>query len=193
MAKVKTYTANARRTGNWWAIDVDGLEGVYSQARRLDQAEAMARDAIALFLDVPADSFAVAVQPHLEKDVNELVVKAVVAKGRAAAAQAEASNVQRKAVGVLLGKGLTTRDVGGILHLSHQRVAQLVDSPPERADLAAMAALLGPGDRDVDVYEVGRKPRRTTTAKYARAEPAHGTGDAKPARVHKPAETRVAR
>src|SRR5450759_835444 len=47
-----TYTARARRSGAWWAIDVPDLPGVYSQARRLDGVESMARDAIALFLDV---------------------------------------------------------------------------------------------------------------------------------------------
>lgn len=38
----------AERSGGWWAITVGELPGVFSQARRRDEIEAMARDAIAL-------------------------------------------------------------------------------------------------------------------------------------------------
>ena len=56
-----SYAVLAERSGRWWAISVPELPGVFSQARRRDQIEAMARDAIALYLDVPLDSFAVSV------------------------------------------------------------------------------------------------------------------------------------
>jgi predicted RNase H-like HicB family nuclease len=57
------YSARAVRSGDWWAITVDELKGVHSQARRLDQAATMAREAISLFLDVAIDSFEVTVVP----------------------------------------------------------------------------------------------------------------------------------
>jgi predicted RNase H-like HicB family nuclease len=50
--EVNTYTAVCRRSGSWWAIGVRELKGVHTQARRLDQVAAMAREAIALMLDV---------------------------------------------------------------------------------------------------------------------------------------------
>ena len=50
MAPVSTYTATAHREGDWWVIDVEGV-GV-TQAKRLDQVEGMARDMVALMLDV---------------------------------------------------------------------------------------------------------------------------------------------
>ena len=40
------------RSGRWWAIAVPDLGGVFSQVRRLDQVDAMAREAIALMLDI---------------------------------------------------------------------------------------------------------------------------------------------
>jgi len=46
------YRVRAVRSGNWWSITVPELPGVFSQARRLDQVEAMAREAIAMMLDV---------------------------------------------------------------------------------------------------------------------------------------------
>ncbi len=56
------YTVRAQRTGDWWAIDSPDVPGVFSQAKRLDRVEEMAREAIALLLEVPADSFEVDVQ-----------------------------------------------------------------------------------------------------------------------------------
>jgi predicted RNase H-like HicB family nuclease len=53
MVAMRTYTARARRVGDWWAIDVVEFPGIFTQVRRLEQAEAMARDAIATMLDIP--------------------------------------------------------------------------------------------------------------------------------------------
>lgn len=68
--KRKTYTARCQRSGDWWAISVPELRGVHTQARRLEKAEAMVRDAIALFLDVPSDSFDVRIEPVLPRDLQ---------------------------------------------------------------------------------------------------------------------------
>ena len=56
-----------RRTssGDWWAISVPEVKGAFSQARRLDQVEGMAREAIALILDVDRQSFDIEVLPDL--------------------------------------------------------------------------------------------------------------------------------
>ena len=44
------------QSGEWWAITVPSLRGVFSQASHLDEAPAAAREAIAMMLDVdPAD------------------------------------------------------------------------------------------------------------------------------------------
>lgn len=58
------YTAVCRRSGDWWAISVPELKGVHSQAKHLEQVDAMAREAVALFLDVTPGSFRVSVQPE---------------------------------------------------------------------------------------------------------------------------------
>jgi predicted RNase H-like HicB family nuclease len=58
----QTYTAVCRRHDDWWVIEVPEVDGVFTQAERLDQVEAMARDAIALMLDVAAGSFDVEVR-----------------------------------------------------------------------------------------------------------------------------------
>ena len=150
MARVK-YTVNARRSGAWWAIEIEELGGVFSQARRLDQVEAMARDAIALFQGVELDSFEIEVRQKLDDQLNELVIAATAAKARAAGAQAEASSLLREAARELTESGMTIRDVGRLLGITHQRVAQLLASQPQAPYVAAMADALGPADREYDV------------------------------------------
>ena len=49
------YRVRAVRSGNWWSITVPELPGVFAQARRLDQVETMAREAIAMMLDIDTD------------------------------------------------------------------------------------------------------------------------------------------
>ncbi|WP_323671359.1 hypothetical protein [Candidatus Poriferisodalis multihospitum] len=55
------------RSGDWWAITVPALRGVFSQTRNLDEVPEVAREAIALMLDVdPAEvgPIDVSVQPQ---------------------------------------------------------------------------------------------------------------------------------
>ena len=46
------HRVEAVRSGDWWAITVPDLRGVFSQAKRLSQVEATAREAIAMMLDI---------------------------------------------------------------------------------------------------------------------------------------------
>lgn len=127
MKTKKTYIARAVRSGDWWAITIPQLKGVHSQARRLDQAEPMAREAISLFLDVPVDSFEVDVVPVLPPAVQADVDKARAARGNAEELQREAVTATARAALVLVrGAKLTVREAGQVLGVSHQRVAQLI-------------------------------------------------------------------
>jgi predicted RNase H-like HicB family nuclease len=66
------YSVNIERSGRWWAISVPDLPGVFSQARNRAQVEAMAREAIALYLDVSEDSFGLSIREveHLSEPVS---------------------------------------------------------------------------------------------------------------------------
>ncbi len=126
MSEHPTYGAVCDRSGSWWAISVPELRGVRTQARRLDQAEAMVREAIALMLDVPEDSFDVVLSPHLPERTELAVDELRRRKGQADAAQRAASEAAVAAAEALVGAGLTVRDAGRVLGVSHQRVAQLL-------------------------------------------------------------------
>jgi len=56
-------TALCHRSGDWWAVEVPEVTGLYTQARRLDQVTSMVTDAASLLLDQPEDSFTVTVVP----------------------------------------------------------------------------------------------------------------------------------
>ena len=56
-----TYIATAVREGRWWEIQVPQVGG-HTQARRLSEIEPMARELIAVTLDVPLSAVAVEVK-----------------------------------------------------------------------------------------------------------------------------------
>ena len=125
--KRKTYTARCQRSGDWWAISVPELRGVHTQARRLEKAEAMVRDAIAVFLDVPSDSFDVRIEPVLPRELQGKVGRGRKVRGEAEVLPREAAIASAEVAADLVQTAhLTVRDAGRVLGLSHQRITQLL-------------------------------------------------------------------
>jgi len=123
------YTAVARRSGRWWAIDVTELDGVFSQARRLDGVERMARDAIALMLEVDPASFDIDVVEDLDPPTQEELEDLRAVREAAAALQRRANGRTREFVVDLHRSGYPLRDIAQLVGISHQRVAQLLSDP----------------------------------------------------------------
>lgn len=135
----KTYTARAIRSGNWWAIEVPELEGVFTQARRLDQVEAMARDAIAGVLDVEPDSFDVVVAPQLPADWQEQLDQLECIRSAAETLMSMVSSKMRETARLLHdGQGLPLREVGAVLGVSHQRIHQVLAEPAMPTDVYSL-------------------------------------------------------
>lgn len=115
----------ATRTGDWWALEADFAgQPVYTQARRLDQAEAMVRDAFAM-LDVDLGDESVEVVAAIAPDIDHEVAAAVESSQRAVTMNRLASDRMRVAVSQLRGRGFTVRDVATVLRVSPQRISQL--------------------------------------------------------------------
>lgn len=124
---VSGYHVEARRSGNWWAITVSELPGLFSQAKRLEHVESTAREAIAMMLDIgTADVGPINVTVATTETVAELLNTIQAALDTAAAAAATAADARREAAALLREEGLPIRDVGRILGLSHQRVSQIL-------------------------------------------------------------------
>ena len=121
-----TYTVKAARHGDWWALHANVPDAaVWTQCRRLDQAEGVARDAIAMALDVPADSFDVEVESALEARLRPQVEAAVALSQLATQAQQAATLMNTSAARALRSDGLSVGDAGTLLSLSAQRISQL--------------------------------------------------------------------
>ena len=127
MTKPNGYTARYRREGSWWIVTVDGLDGVFTHARRIDQIEPLIRDAIALWLEVEPTSLEILLQPDLPADAASAIVEAARARSEAEVAKAQAAQSTTTAVVTLFRTGMPTRDVGRLVGISHQRVAQILE------------------------------------------------------------------
>lgn len=123
-----TYHVTAERDGDWWTLTVEGVEAGFTQARRLDQAEAMAREVISLLLDIPVDDIDVDLEVHLDPGGQAALTVATAARQTAERAAATAQQAARDAARLLSNAGLPMRDVGAIMGISHQRVHQLLHS-----------------------------------------------------------------
>jgi predicted RNase H-like HicB family nuclease len=121
------YRAIAVRSGRWWALAVPELEGVFTQVRRLDQAEPTIREAVGLMLEVPDDSFDVVIEPQLESmgELRVAIEDALRARHTADEAQEASSAAMRRAVRELRSSGYTARDAGILLGVSNQRISQI--------------------------------------------------------------------
>ena len=121
------HRVEAVRSGDWWAITVPELRGVFSQAKRLNRVEPTAREAIAMMLDIDESEVGpidVHVQPPDEVIglLDELHHSVSVAEEASAAA----ARARREAAKLLSDAGLPMRDIGQLLGVSHQRVSQIL-------------------------------------------------------------------
>ncbi|MFD5514459.1 type II toxin-antitoxin system HicB family antitoxin [Streptomyces sp. NPDC127066] len=131
---MSAYRVIARRTGEWWALEVPDLPGVFSQAKRLEQADEAAREAIAVMLDVETEEVSVSIEPVLPDEAREVIEAAHRAQEEARkAAELERQAMQRAAA--VLTRELSQRDAGRFLGVSFQRIHQLLKGyrPPETA------------------------------------------------------------
>ena len=125
---VITYRVTATREGDWWSLVASNVGGreVASQSRRLDQADAAIREAIALVLDVDDDDFEVDITPDLTQvEVSDETLEALELRQALAELSDQAHRRTPAAVAELRGAGLTVRDVAQLLGVTPSRVSQI--------------------------------------------------------------------
>ena len=124
-------TAKVQRSGDWWAIRVPEVDGAFSHAKRLDQVAELAADAVAVLEDVAPTDIEVTIEADLPQNAGVVVEDARTSNRRAAAAQSEASIAMHRAAQHLRTvTNLSVRDVAQLLGISHQRVSQILSTPP---------------------------------------------------------------
>ncbi|NJE80003.1 XRE family transcriptional regulator [Olsenella sp. SW781] len=118
----KDVTARVTRSEGWWAISVEEIQGLFTQARRLDQVADMVRDAASL---LGVDVGTVEVLPVLDSDSQRMLEELETARREAEEKQRISSGLTREVIRRFRDEGLTLRDIASLVGLSQQRVAVL--------------------------------------------------------------------
>lgn len=128
---MKIYDVHVTRGDVYWLVHVPAVSRS-TQARTLREIEPMARDLIAVMLDVDPGSFDLNVDITMPVDAAEHLRRAEQLRAAAAQAQHDAADEVRAAARSLKSTGMPLRDLGRLLGVSFQRAGQLVQ--PSRED-----------------------------------------------------------
>jgi hypothetical protein len=119
------HTVRAERDGKYWVIWIDGV--IRTQAKREREIELMARDWLSLMNDDrDPESFELVVEVAMPEAAQAHLDRALALREEAERARVEAAKETAAAALVLHESGLTVREIGPLLHVSHQRAQQLV-------------------------------------------------------------------
>lgn len=122
----RVYAVRVERDEDgWWVASVAGVRGCHTQGKTLPQVRQRIREALSLFV-ADAGTADLAFRYALPKDALALLSEQKVARTRAEREREVAADKQRRAAARLKKLGLTVRDAGDLMGLSHQRVQQLL-------------------------------------------------------------------
>ncbi len=127
VAEVTTYTVVLERDeAGYWVADFPDVPGCHTQGRTLRQVRGRLRDALSLFVS-DAAAAKLAEELRVSPRTRALVEEAAAMREQVERVRALAREKTQEAAHVLVDdEGFSYRDAGEALHLSHQRVQQLV-------------------------------------------------------------------
>jgi len=126
MAEVKTYVVVYERdeSGHWTAT-VPSVKGCHSYGRSINEARVRVREALGLFVQ-GAKRAQLVDDVRLPAAARSLLTKLRATRARAERQQAQAMRATRDVARRLSEVGLSVRDTGELVGVSHQRVQQLL-------------------------------------------------------------------
>lgn len=119
------FNVTAERTPRGvWTL-VEPTLGAVSEVRSLAHAAADMVEPVAYLAGLPESEVEINVVPALPVEISERLERVESARREAEEANSRAASEYRAAVRALRDDGVTYRDIGALLGVSHQRVAQL--------------------------------------------------------------------
>ncbi|OHU89889.1 hypothetical protein [Mycobacterium talmoniae] len=121
------YKVELERDGRWWMVHVPEIDEL-TQARRLGEAELMARELIALSTGTALADVSVCIVSITVPQLGDVAIRSRELIAEKDAAARAAANAQRHAADyarTLTSAGVPVRDVAELLGVSPQRVSQL--------------------------------------------------------------------
>lgn len=118
------YTVRATRDGRFWLLRLVELDQ-YTQARNLTEVEAMARDLVHMMTGEDEADIDLDINVELPQPVREAQAEAERLRKLAEESNAQAAAKSREAARLLKAQGVTVRELGSLLGVSHQRAQQL--------------------------------------------------------------------
>lgn len=126
MTKSKTFEVVYERDADGlWLVSVPALQGAHTQGRTVPQARERIREVVALVAGIDEADQRLVERFALGPGVEDSASAARGAREAAEAAQEQARIFQRDAAEKLLGAGLSVRDAGEVLGVSHGWVQKL--------------------------------------------------------------------
>lgn len=123
--RMKHYTVRYERDEHgWWVASVRSVKGCHTQGRSIAQARERIREALGLFVK-DAKRAELDEEFRLPTELRKVVDRTAAARARAENQEVLASRMLKDAAKVLEKEGVSVRDAGQLLALSHQRISQL--------------------------------------------------------------------
>jgi predicted RNase H-like HicB family nuclease len=124
---MSTYTVIYERDETeWWVATVRGVRGCHTQGRTIREARRRIREALGLFVD-DADVATLEDEVKLPAEIRRVLKTYQRARSRCEELQEVSKGAAEEAARALAQKmGLSVRDMGSLLDLSHQRVQQII-------------------------------------------------------------------
>lgn len=122
---MSTYDITVSREGKFWHIEIPALRGA-TQAKRLTEVNAMAIDYISIVTGESPVEIDLNRDLQLPKSVLEHLERTAALRAAETEARTMAAAEARLAAQELAKVGLTVREVGEALGVSHQRAHQLI-------------------------------------------------------------------
>jgi len=126
---MKNFDAVVTREGKWWIVSIPEIDGL-TQARRLSEVPLMAREYIAVTLNIPIDEVDVAVSVDsigAVTGISSVLDSVATEREQAAALERLARRQMIELAKALAAESVPVRDIGTVLQVSHQRAHQLVN------------------------------------------------------------------